>query len=177
MKKLQIQIGDIFEIPLPDGRKTIGQYVYEDKRIGPIIQIYNYFISQKETFNIQEIKEKKLLFYTILGGIYVVFRSKEWKIIGHEPIKNFKYPGFISTLTNSQTGEATTWYLWNGEQWETLGKHLPNEYKHLEFASGYSPDSIIKRIMTGKNPKEELIMTNKETVQQSLVKEEKEKNK
>lgn len=164
MKKPPITVGDIFEIPLPDGRKAYGQYVFADKSTGGIIQVFNYFTKDKDTVNLLELNNSELLFRPVFVGIYAAIRSKKWKIIGNMQVNNFKYPGFVSTLTDPQTGKASTWYLWNGEENIRLGEELNDEYKRLEYLSIYPADFIVDRIMTGKKPNEQLIMTNREPI-------------
>lgn len=175
MKKLLINIGDIFEIPLPDGRNAYGQYVYADEKRGPIIQIYNYFTKKDEPFEINTLLQSKLLFRPVFVGINPPIRTKRWKIVGNIPVTNFKYPGFISTLTNFKTGEASSWFLWDGKQSVHLGRHLDDKYKELEYSAIYPAEFIEERIMDGKKPNEELIMTNKEPLAPPMTKEEKDR--
>ena len=121
----------------------------------------------------QKLKGRPLLFPPVFCGINPAIRSNKWTIIGHIPVDQFNYPGFISTLTNFKTGEATTWYFWSGEQSIRLGKDLPEEYKKLEYLGTYPADFIVDRIMTGIKPHEQLIMTNKEPLPLPMTKEEK----
>lgn len=160
MRQAPIKIGDIFEIPLTDYKKAYGQYMVMDK-YGPIIKIFNYINKVENNDNIEDITETGQLFPPIYTGLYAAIRTKLWKIIGHKEIKNFEFPGFITTLTHPETNEATIWFLWNGRETVRLGKKVQKEYQGLEFLAVYSPNDIPKRIETGKKPFEELILTNK----------------
>lgn len=161
-KKVPVQVGDVFEIPLGEGRKAYGQYVYFDKKKGPIIQIFDLICRDQEKVDLDQLKNTKLLFSPVfIVGLYPLFRSGQWRVIGHLPIEKFIFPGFVSTLWDPKTGEATTWYLWDGEKTIRLGKILPDEYKKLEFKVYWPPKYIVDRIKTGIKPYEKLIMTNK----------------
>jgi hypothetical protein len=162
MTKTHVKIGDILEIPLNDGRKTYGQYVYFDKELGGIMQVFDLIVDRSNEISFDELKDRKLLFPPIfIAGLYPIIRAGEWKIVEHTPVKNFTVPSFVSTIWNPKTGEASKWFLWNGEKDIPLEKELPEKYKRLEFLIHWSPYNLIERIRTGKNPYKELIMKNK----------------
>ena len=63
MGKRIINIGDVFEIPLADGRKAFGQY--GDQNVGEIVRIFDYFIPQNEDINLSALDTSNLLFCPI----------------------------------------------------------------------------------------------------------------
>lgn len=158
-RQASVKIGDIFEIPLGNGKKSFGQFMLMDT-FGPIIKVFDLTVSEGEVINIDEILKSDVLFYTYTG-LYAAIRNKMWKIIGHLSIDDFVFPGFLSTLNNPETNMATTWYLWNGANNIRLGDKVPEELKNKEFLAVYSPGDVAKRIENGKKPFEELILTNK----------------
>lgn len=160
-KKPQVKIGDIFEIPISDNRKAFGQYVYFDQQQGPLIQIFDYILKDDEKVDLNKIVESKKLFPPIITGLFAAIRAKLWKVVGNKDIENFVYPGFVSTLRKPKTNEATIWFYWNGSESIRLGRELSKEYKEKEYLAIHSPYDIPERIETGKNPYEEIIMTNK----------------
>lgn len=83
-----------------------------------------------------------------------------WKIIGNIPVKNFVYPNFIWKEGGPESKIIVTrshWFLYDGQKDIEIGKSLPDQYKNFEYKSNYSPGAVIERILTGKNPDEELI--------------------
>jgi hypothetical protein len=72
--------------------------------------------------------------------------------VGNQPVSNFAYPGFVSTFYNQSTGEASTWYLWNGNESIRLGRRLPDKYKKKEYLTVWSPYDVAERIETGEYP-------------------------
>ncbi len=155
-----VKIGDIFEIPISNNRKAFGQYIYYDEKQGPLIQVFDYYLKNNEGVDLNSIVKSKMLFPPIIVGLTAAIRNKLWNIVGNKSIENFIYPGFVSTLRNPKTNEATIWFYWDGSKWINLGKKLKNEYKKKEFLAVYSPYDIPERIETGKKPYEELVLTN-----------------
>jgi len=149
MKRTRIRIGDIFEIPLSDGRKAFGQYVFRDEKNGPLIQVFD--LVTEDEIQLGQLNEISPLFPPVFTGLFAAIRTGLWKVIGHMPVEGFVYPKFISPLFDSKAGEARTWYLWNGKEYIRLGRKLPEEYKQLEQLVGWDPHDIAHRIETGEN--------------------------
>src|SRR6266511_4283661 len=108
-------VGDVFEIPLSNGKKAFGQYVFRDSGQGPLIQVFN-LISNKE-INPKEIVKSKPLFPPVITGLFAAYRVGLWKKIGHIPVKDFKYPLFISTLLGNWNKKPRQWFLWDGKKY------------------------------------------------------------
>lgn len=157
---MKAKIGDILEIPLKDGRQAYGQYVYSDKRRSDILYVYDFFRKTEDRVDLKNIINSKLLFYTstfINSGV----KLGVWNVIRNLPIKNFTYPGFISSDWDKDTGEATMWFYLDSEKWTKLGKVLPKEYKDKELSFIWSPFDIVERIETGKHFYQSLVTKNK----------------
>ena len=145
MKK--IKLGDIVEIPLRDEKKAYGQYVYWDKKMGPLLQVFD--LIGVNNVRVEEIDNAKPLFPPVITGLNAAVRTGLWKIVGNLPVKNFVYPGFISTFFDDKTGKASIWYLWNGNEEISLGNRLPKKYRKMEFLVVWSPLDVVERIETG----------------------------
>lgn len=158
-----IKIGDIFEIPLKDSKKTYGQYIYKDIKQGPIIQVFDLIINEDIPLNISDLIFAKPLFPPIITGLQAAIRVGLWHVIGKMDVKNFTYPKFVSAYYNEKTGEAYKWFVWDGEKYDQIGSKLPNELKNLEYLIVWSPYDVIYRIETGHYPFPygDLIMNNK----------------
>ena len=143
------KVGDIFEIPLSNGRKAYGQYLYFGK-MGPIIQVFK--LITKEDIPIQQIIEAKPLFPPVITGLFAAIKNKLWKVIGNNPVTTFTHPKFVSTLYNQSTGKAGIWFLWDGEKDIRLGTDLSPEYKGLEYLVVWNPKNITQRIESGEMP-------------------------
>jgi hypothetical protein len=148
MKQI-IKVGDIFEIPLSEGRKAFGHYLYFSKK-GPLVQIYN-IITEKD-IEIQEITKAEPLFPPVITGLHAAIKAKMWRVIGHIAVVDFVHPFFVSTLYNEKTGKAGLWFLWDGQKDVRIGSILPEKYKNLEFLIVWNPKNIERRIETGEMP-------------------------
>jgi hypothetical protein len=158
MSKQRVRVGDIFQIPLSDGRVAYGQYVYRDKKHGPIIRVFD-FISETET-EFDKIKEQlahaKLLFPPVITGVFAAVRTGLWKVVGRLPVNDFEYPNFINVLDENYQ-PISDWFLVTKDDTMRLGKKLPKKYKHLELLVVWSPYDVVHRIETGENPYREMI--------------------
>lgn len=66
-----IRVGDLFEIPLSDGRKAYGQHIFKDK-MGPLIQVFAIITYQ----NIvpEQLKSAKPLFRPVITGLFAAIK-------------------------------------------------------------------------------------------------------
>jgi len=158
MGKQRVRVGDVFQIPLSDGRMAYGQYVFRDKRNGPIIRVFDFITEDEMEFN--EIRERlanaKLLFPPVITGVFAAVRTGLWKVIGRMPVDDFEYPNFVSVFHEGYK-PLGYWFLITKENDIRIGRHLPEKYKNLEFLAVWSPYDIVHRIETGENPYAEMI--------------------
>ena len=154
MSKKRIRVGDIFEIPLLDGRRAYGQYVYRDSESGPIVQIFDLILKETESFKIEMISKSRPLFPPVITGLFAAIRTGEWKVVGHLDVEDFVYPLFLSPLRGRDPFSVKKWYLWDGKRYTELGEALPEKYNTLEMTGVWAPFDLAKRIETGNNPNE-----------------------
>ena len=154
MGQKRVRVGDVFEIPLSDGRKAYGQYVFRDKKMGPLVQVFDLItegdLPPEEV--LERLKSAKPLFPPVITGVFAAVRTGLWKVIGRLPIREFTYPKFVSTFYDQKTGKARIWFLYDGEKDIRIGPELPEEYKQLEFLMVWSPYDVMYRIETGEYP-------------------------
>ena len=146
MARISLKVGDILEIPLSLGRKAYGQYIFLDKEMGPLFQVYD--LITENVVRLDQLKEAKALFPPIIVGLKAAVRLGLWTVVGRMPVEGFVYPNFVSTFFNFKTGKAGIWFLWDGNQSIRIGNKLPEEYKKLEFLSVWSPYDVVERIET-----------------------------
>jgi hypothetical protein len=154
MGRKRVRVGDVFEIPLSDGRKAFGHYVFRDEKEGPLIQVFD-LITEGEVQPekvLERLKQAKPLFPPVITGVFAAVRTGLWRVIGRMPVQGFVYPKFISTFWDDKTGKARVWFLYDGEKDVSLGLKLPEEYKQLEFLVVWSPYDVVYRIETGEYP-------------------------
>ncbi len=150
MPRKRPRIGDIIEIPLSHGRKAYAQYVFYDKRMGPLIQVFD--LIADADIEIYQLRNAGPLFPPVITGLFAAVRQGMWKVVGRMRVDDFHYPGFVSTVYDAKTGKTGTWFLWDGERYHQLGAELPNEYQGLEFLVVWDPHDIVERIETGEYP-------------------------
>ncbi|MCC6569570.1 MAG: hypothetical protein IT315_10065 [Anaerolineales bacterium] len=138
------------EIPLSDGRKAFGRYLHRDSQMGPILQVYDLILKNREEVNLETLKVTNDLFKPVFVGIGAAVRSGIWKIIGYLPVENFAYPGFLWPSWSGDPPIVYRWSFWDGTKSIPLGTKLPEEYKKYEYIGGYAAPDIAKRIKTGE---------------------------
>lgn len=147
----KVQIGDVFEIPLSDGRKAFGQYVYRDEQKGPIVRIFDVVVENDMELDICSLENAGLLFPPVITGVFAAVRTGLWQKVGNLPSDDFQYQNFISRVYDPNGTLRGPWFLWNGEHSRELGYDLPPEYRNLEFLIVWNPINLTRRIETGEN--------------------------
>jgi hypothetical protein len=130
--KIKVKIGDVFEIPLPNGKYAYGR-VYDDAGVG----IYNEVSDVAKT---PPIGSRNFMFNV---GLYEdILKFGEWEIIGKdlfvEGESTFPPPEYVK---DAISGELSIYHM--GE----LKKATEEECKGLEEASVWDSHHIIERIM------------------------------
>jgi hypothetical protein len=157
MKK-RLSLGDVFEIPLSDGRVAFGQYVHRDAKMGPLIQVYDLIIDAgyEPQSALQQLGESRALFPPVITGVFAAVKAGLWKIIGKMELGEFHYPEFVSVMHERYIPQSH-WFLWNEQGWHRIGRELEDKHRHLEFLCVWDPNDIPHRIETGENPYREMI--------------------
>lgn len=130
--KKKVKLGDVFQIPLPDGRFGYGR-VYKDTSVGVYRQISDKPLEPP-------IGSRDFLF---IVGLYTdVLQKGLWQIIDHDGFENedlsWPPPSFVKDII---TGDYQIYYkgeLRPAEEWEVKG---------LEEAAVWDSSQIIERIM------------------------------
>ena len=68
MGKLKLRVGSILEIPLSEGRKGYGRYLYQDPEFGQLFQVYDIILKNDEELNVSTLKSTNDLFSRYLLG-------------------------------------------------------------------------------------------------------------
>jgi len=128
------RIGDIFQVPLPDGRFAYGK-VFRDASVG----IY------ETIFNTPASVPIKSAFVFIVGLYADVLKSGTWPIVGHEPFasadEEWPPPHFIKDVIS---GEYSLYHK------GIIRPSSETECRGLEQAAVWDADDIIDRILRSK---------------------------
>jgi hypothetical protein len=151
MKRNRPKVGDLIEIPLSGNRKAFAQYVHWDAKVGPLIKVFD-LVTHEPLDVLAAGASARPLFPPVITGLFAAVRSGIWKTIGHLPVSEFTYPGFVSTFWDQDTGLARDWFLWDGARSVRLGKDLPKEHRAKEYLVVWNPSDVVTRIETGQYP-------------------------
>ncbi len=157
-KRRSINVGDIFEIPLPSGRRAYGQYVFRDRRIGPLIRVYDLIVEGGDV-PWTKLSTVGYRFPPILTGLIAAIREGYWNVVGHLPVKEFTYPTFLSVMFDPATRQPVVWYSWDAEGYHRIGPTPPDNYRSLEHLSGWDPSDVARRIETREDPWDKILPT------------------
>lgn len=147
----RIKPGDIFEVPLPNGKKQFVQFLFKNLNElgGDLIRAYDYEIDAQAHIDTKELIKKPIKFYNH-GMLQLGEKLNFWKKIGNEPIEaNFKEPVFRGTdEVYSMTKKSYKWYLKRGSEVKWIGE-LKEEFKKFPTVGVKPPHCIIKELETG----------------------------
>jgi hypothetical protein len=132
MARTKVKPGDVFQIPLPDGRFAYGR-VYDDASVG----IYS--ILTAEPFQ-PPTGSRSFMF--IVGLYSDILARGHWRIIGHDAFdpqeSTWPPPYYVRDMIS---GEYQMYHK------GALRSAEPDEVKGLEEAAVYDADHIIERIV------------------------------
>jgi|ERR1051326_5147081 hypothetical protein len=153
MAKVKVSPGDIFEVPLQNGRKQFFQYVLKNLNQlgGNLIRAFDYECEVEKSVDTKELIKKPIKFYThtmLLVGL----KLGTWNKIGSEPIeKNFEMPTFRGTDdVYSMTKKSYKWYIEKGDKITWIGE-LKDEFKHLPTDGVNPPHLVVRQLETGND--------------------------
>ncbi len=144
-KKVQLKVGDVFEIRLSDGTYAYGQYYVQDKG-GDVGRFFSY--RGKEKISPEEVVKYPLLFPPVHVGIRASLNDGVWVVVGNVPITDFEEPMFRSEFSLTP-GKFGKWYITQGDKVEEVGYVLPEKYKKLERKGVWPGDWVDERIENG----------------------------
>lgn len=139
--------GDIFSIPLPDGRKAYGQYLLRGE-LGQLIRVFDLITS--EIVPVDQLITAGELFPPVYVFLLPPLRIGHWQVIGRLPLGEILHPKF--RYTHGYTpGTYGDWRIWDGENMLFVGR-LPPEFGALEIHCTWGYELLEQRIAFGTNP-------------------------
>ena len=67
MARKRLKVGHVLEIPLSMDRKAYGQYVFADKKMGPLFQVFD--LITDTAVQVAELKGVKAMFPPVITGL------------------------------------------------------------------------------------------------------------
>lgn len=160
MKMPTLKIGDCFDVPLPDGRRAYGQYLFWDgppdrpaSGLGCLVQIFD--VISQDHVSLEKLRSAGILFPPVFTGLKAAIKSGDWRIVGHMPVEGFVFPEFRSTF-GTKPGVYHDWKIWDGEK-ETFVGDLQTEHRALEGKVVWGYKLLEDRIATGANRHEHML--------------------
>ncbi|MGH7203249.1 MAG: Imm26 family immunity protein [Candidatus Levyibacteriota bacterium] len=154
-RKPLIKVGDVFKIPLSNNKFAYGQFVYEDKKRGDILRVFDKQTKgAAEQLNIADIDSSKLQFPPIYASMWWAVKEHGWEVIGTLPVDDYTFKGFLYHMAvpgyyPDGGGKVKEWSLWDGEKYIDLGEKLPDKYLDYEDTGILPADLVVQRIETG----------------------------
>ena len=144
--RIRIKIGDVFGIPLPDGRYAYCQYLLRKEDFGDLARVFD-LLSDTPVLSVEAFKARGLLFPPIFLGLLVPLRHGRWKRIGNLLVENFEFPRFRQSM-RTKPGVYDDWRVWDGKKEKKIGK-LPESLRALELRCVWGDEALEERIMDG----------------------------
>ena len=144
----RIKEGDVYQIPLPDGRFAFAHYLQWNEQLGCLMRVFD-LLSDHELNSPEALKSAGELFPPVFAGLKGAVKAGAWKRIGTLPVPAFQFPQFRCTSA-TKPGTYENWYLWDGGTQRFIGK-LPPELRKLEVEVVWGYEMLENRIATGHN--------------------------
>jgi hypothetical protein len=146
----RLTVGGVFDIPLSDGRKAYGHYLFSNPHMGTLIRVLTPI--SRNPVSVHDLDINTELFPPIFVNLKGAIREGIWHVVGHRPVEAFAFPIFVAPYIVGSIENIDHWSLWDGQSYTRLGRYLPKEYYDKEIYIIWSPLDIADRIETGMNP-------------------------
>jgi len=152
----KIKIGDVIEIPTPNGFSyaQFTHYHSQPPRYGALIRVLDGFYRNRPK-DVSELVNRPTKFVTFFP-LQAAINKTIVSVIGNEriPTTNQMFPLFRAGMVNPQTGTVENWWLWDGDkEWE-VGQ-LNDEQTYLPIREVINDTRLIERIISGWTPRKD----------------------
>jgi Immunity protein 26 len=144
--KAKIEIGDVFRVPLPNGRWAYCQYVQQSDELGYLVRVFDR-ITKEPLSSTNELEDAGPLFPAVFVGLRASVRSGRWQKIGTMPMDGFEFPKFRITM-GTKPGIYHDWRIWDGKNTVSVG-NLPEHMRSLELKQVWGDEGLEERIVAG----------------------------
>lgn len=149
---IRTKIGDVFEVPLQDGKKGYFQYFANDpsQLNSSVIRAFAARYDVSENVQLEQIVNNQVDFHA-----HVVLRwgieLGLWKKIGNSKTLGTIVPLFRDTEDyGKKVAISSEWYVWHiGEKFQDVGK-LEGENRKADIGVIIAPHNIVDRMQTGE---------------------------
>ncbi len=153
MKRIKLEVGDIFEVSLPNKMYTYFQYVGDDSTLmnSNVIRVFEYQKEENEKLVFDNILKSKILYYTHCMVKIGATKYNIWKKIGNVSLEINYNPPFFREHGDSGVKKSYTWYVWQVNNQTVRIGELTNEYINYNRGGVFHPLDVKEWIETGKN--------------------------
>ena len=144
--KANVQIGEVYEIPLVDGRHAYCQYVLYNRELGYMVRVFSLLAAQP-IGTLETLRGSPLMFPPVFVALKAIVRADRWKRVGTLPVEDFSFPKFRFTM-GTKPGVYHDWSIWDGANTRKIGD-LPESQRTLQLKCISGCETIEERIATG----------------------------
>jgi len=155
MKRVQLAIGDVFEVPLGDNSKGYFQFIaIDDSQLrSDVIRVFSRRCSQSDEPELNDIVQDRVEFYAHCV-INVGIKGDYWRKAGRINISDIEAGKvlFRSTLDfgRSWIDVSNRWEVWRISQPRKFVGELPKSLVSAEYGTVFPPYEIVYRMKYGR---------------------------
>lgn len=151
-KRVRRNLGDIFSVPLEDGKTGYVQYLANDTTMlgGDVLRVFETHYDVSDVPALAEIIAGPVQFYTH------VFLNAALKFFEWEKVGSAKFPDRVDVLFRSSADNGNPdmrvskkWYIWKINEPQKFIGTLSPEYQSAEIGMVMAPQNIANRMLTG----------------------------
>jgi hypothetical protein len=156
VKRIRKLLGDIFKVPLSNGKVGYIQYIAIDETMlgGHVIRAFQTHYDPDDTPDLQPMVTTDSVHF-----IAHVFLDSALKFFAWEKVGNVPYPEPIDVLFSASGDYGTPeikishdWYVWRINEPQRAVGSLTPEYQNAEIGVVIAPQIIAGRMLTGSYP-------------------------
>jgi Immunity protein 26 len=155
MKRITLQIGDIYEVSLADGKKGYVQYIGNDmtQLNSDVVRAFKIRIDNSVEPDLEEIVKSEVDFYSHVADIKVGIKDGSWTRVGHsDDVGDIRTPLFRYSRDygNPNVKVSEQWFVWRtNEPMVYVGK-LENENTSADIGVVTWPKGVVYQMQNGK---------------------------
>lgn len=130
-KKIELSLGDIFNIALDNGEFAFARVIAKDK-LGDVIEVFNYFSRDKNDYE-KAIKHERLFYPHIIDSYSIFYIGEDGFELVKKHNSNCELPDISELKYKFGTKEEPKFYYLNGKTESSVG--------HDNLYPWYSPQS------------------------------------
>ena len=136
---MRVKVGDIIEISTSHGL-AYAQLAHRDKLYGELVRVLPERLPNRPTDFSRLVSQPDRL--QVFVHVPSVLKRRLGELVGHADVPEFARTFPVFRFRQEGAGPAD-WFLWDGEQYQRLGRCLPREHRSRPNLAALGPEYFV----------------------------------